>query len=542
MKDSQGRPTLCRTDGLEITAMDGIDASIAILPVHDQQEPEQEDQLSTESPPSQKTTPTTMDSTTTNSNNNNTKQRPSSSRTPTLSERRHLIRQHVQEKSALEDLEKIRLLGEGEFGEVWLVATDILKTKELKHKFALKSQHKEDDNRGTDALESIQQEIQIMRQIDHPQIVDLIHTYEDEQNIYMLLELIPGGDLWDRIYHDQGDGTWKSGMAEDHAKFYTMVVADTLGYLHNRQIIFRDLKPENIMIDVDGYPMLVDFGFAKLCPDTTFTFCGTPNYVAPEIIMNSGHNRAVDYWALGITLYEMISGENPFYFDGMDQVTLYNSICQDNYYPLSGGNTDVFSATLHELVEQLLEKDPIRRLGMLAGGIDDILNHAWFEEIDLIRLRKKRWPAPWKPTLSGDEQTECLIEMDTLSNIPLPLLHDSSNSLQASFSTVDDGPGEGSHSSINNNNDDSQSSFVDDCPSDKDSKASAKPPKSNKTKDKQQQPQAKFYLSDLDRGGPPRKSKLELKAEKEKSKSRRTTISATLAELVIDSDDEYQLF
>lgn len=236
---------------------------------------------------SQTTTPTTNDSA-----HGSTKQRPSS-HTTSLSERSQLIRQHVQEKVTLDDLEKIRLLGEGEFWEVWLVATDILKTKELKHKFALKSQRKEDDNRGTDALSSIQQEIEIMRQIEHRQIVDLIHTstYEDEQNIYMLLELIPGGDLWERIYHDQGDGTWKSGMPEDHIEFYTMVVAETLGYMHSHQIIFRDLKPENIMIDIDGYEMLVDFGFAKFCPDKTFTFCGTPSYVAPEIIMNSGHNR-----------------------------------------------------------------------------------------------------------------------------------------------------------------------------------------------------------------------------------------------------------
>lgn len=539
--DDQGNSTLCRTDGLQVTALDGEDAAIAILPVHHDRQPEHDQQSNEIS--SQKTTPTINDSA-----NGSTKQRPSS-HTTSLSERRQLIRQHVQEKVTLDDLEKIRLLGEGEFGEVWLVATDILKTKELKHKFALKSQRKEDDNRGTDALYSIQQEIEIMRQIEHRQIVDLIHTYDDEQNVYMLLELIPGGDLWERIYHDQGDGTWKSGMPEDHARFYTMVIADTLGYLHSRQIIFRDLKPENVMIDIDGYPMLVDFGFAKFCPDKTFTFCGTPNYVAPEIIMNSGHNRAVDYWALGITIYEMISGENPFYFDGMDQVTLYNSICQDNYYPLSGGNTDVFSASLHELVEQLLEKDPIRRLGMLAGGMDDILNHAWFEEIDLMLIRKKRWPAPWKPTLTGDEQTECLIDMDTLSNIPLPLLNDSSHSLHASFTIIDDfepdsspAQGEGSQSTINNN-DDSQSSFVDDCSSDKDSKTkkSTKSKNTRMSAEQQEQQQQKIFSSDLDRG-PPRKSKMELRAEKEKSKSRRTTISATLAELGIDSDDEYQLF
>lgn len=116
--------------------------------------------------------------------------------------------------------------------------------------------------------------------------------------------------------------------------------------------------------------------------------------------------------------------------------------------------------------------------------LHDAMNHAWFEEIDLILVRKKRWPAPWKPTLTGDEQTECLIEMDTLSNIPLPLLNDSSHSVHASFTMIDDfepdsspAQGEGSQSTINNN-DDLQSSFVDDCSSDKDSKTK----KSTKTK------------------------------------------------------------
>ena len=93
------------------------------------------------------------------------------------------------------------------------------------------------------------------------------------------------------------------------------------------------------MIDADGYPVLVDFGFAKHCPDKTYTFVGTPNYVCPEIITNAGHNRSVDFWALGITVYEALTGENPFFFDGMDQGSLYHAICEEKYYPLPESST-----------------------------------------------------------------------------------------------------------------------------------------------------------------------------------------------------------
>ena len=311
------------------------------------------------------------------------------------------VREVVNTNTSLEDLERITLLGEGEFGEVWLVAADVFSAgnSEVRQKFALKTQLKVDDRRGNDAVNDILREMQIMKEVKHPQLADLVNTYEDEKSIHMLMRLVPCGELWDRIHKEDELGNWKSGLPEDHAKFYTMVVADTLDFMHCRGIIYRDLKPENVLIDADGYPVIVDFGFAKFCPDKTYTFVGTANYVAPEIITNAGHNRCVDFWALGVTVYEMITGQNPFFCEGMDMITLYNTICREKHFPLPVDRNNL----LVDFIDKLLEKDPIKRLGMLIGGIKDILHHPWFDGFDLEQIQTKRFPAPWKSSQVIDD-------------------------------------------------------------------------------------------------------------------------------------------
>lgn len=323
------------------------------------------------------------------------------------------IRQAVHANIRLEDLEKLSVLGEGQFGEVWLVAADVFQTgvDSLKQRFALKSQFMTDDTRGDDAMDAIRREIDILESLTesspHPGIVNLVNIYEDKECIYMLMALIPGGELWSRIHREDSEGNWSSGIPEDACKFYTYVVADTLGFIHAQNILFRDLKPENIMLDEDGYPILVDFGFAKRIKEgeKTFTFCGTPNYVAPEIILHSGHDKSVDYWALGVTMYEMLAGENPFYYDGLDQVSLYDAICRESFYAYPKDKQP--SAAMLDMTHQLLAKEPSQRFGCLAGGFLDILNHRWFADCwTLAQIRTKQVPAPWKPHSDKDETGE----------------------------------------------------------------------------------------------------------------------------------------
>jgi serine/threonine protein kinase len=216
----------------------------------------------------------------------------------------------------------------------------------------------------------------------------------------MLLDVVRGGELWSVIHREQDNGEWTSGLGEDHAKFYALALADTLAYIHKEKFIYRDLKPENCLIDTDGYPVLVDFGFSKYCPDKTYTLCGTPNYLAPEIIMNKGHGVGADHWDLGIVTYEMITGENPFYFEDMDQMTLFQSIVKEPFYPLAATT----SPELNDFITGLLEKEPAQRLGMLAGRENDILRHNWFDGLNVEEMRQKKAKAPWVPKLKNGKQ------------------------------------------------------------------------------------------------------------------------------------------
>ena len=160
------------------------------------------------------------------------------------------------------------------------------------------------------------------------------------------------------------------------------------------------IQPENILIDKDGYPNIIDFGFAKVVEGKTFTFYGTPQYVAPEIILSKGHSFGVDHFALGIVIYEMIAGENPFYYDGLPTSELYEIITKEDPYPLA----DKFSMEVRDIVDALLVKDPTQRLGNLSGGESDILSHKWYANsgLDLNQLKEKKVKAPFIPDLKKD--------------------------------------------------------------------------------------------------------------------------------------------
>jgi serine/threonine protein kinase len=290
----------------------------------------------------------------------------------------------------LQDLEKHTILGEGTFGQVWLVTT----TKSSLP-YALKIMAKYDlaiENQ----LEGAMQEKNTLISMHHPFISKLFNTYQEEHYIYFLLEFYAGGELFTLMHTHKEDDS--AGLNETQAKFYALCVADALAYLHKRKIAFRDLKPENVMIDVRGYAVLIDFGFAKrVLSGKTFTLCGTPRFAAPEMITTEGHDYTVDYWQLGVLIYEMITGENPFSFDGQDQSDLFKSIVEDEPPSPPGASSE---AT--DLVVSLIIKAPKQRLPDLA-----ILRHEWFSELNLNQMRGRVAKAPWVPDLKDALDVSC---------------------------------------------------------------------------------------------------------------------------------------
>ena len=159
----------------------------------------------------------------------------------------------------LDDLIRHRVLGEGQFGTVWLVTSKKDATPEP---YALKIQYTDDGERN-DAAACIRREIKMMEALQHSFIVKLVNSYEENAQISMLLSLAPGGELFDIIHHQDETGGWVSGLGEEKARFYAPIVADTIAFMHRQKYVYRDLKPENVLIDKDGYPLITDFGFGK---------------------------------------------------------------------------------------------------------------------------------------------------------------------------------------------------------------------------------------------------------------------------------------
>lgn len=285
----------------------------------------------------------------------------------------------------LKDLVKFRILGVGTFGKVWLVSH-----KRTGKPYALKMLSKREII-GHHQVEGVIREKNIMSSVDHPCVVNLIATFQDERSLYMLIELVQGGELFSVIHTETRDG-----IPNANSRFYAACILESLSHLHHRHISYRDLKPENILIDGLGYCVLVDLGFAKIVMDKTYTLCGTPEYLAPEIILSKGHDKGVDYWAFGVLIYEMLAGRSPFYSYGTDQVSLFKRIVQVKYSFPPGG---VVNEVAQDLIQRLIVRRQANRLGCLARGEMDIRDHSWFAIIDVEKLLKKKIPAPWIPQI-----------------------------------------------------------------------------------------------------------------------------------------------
>jgi protein kinase A len=184
---------------------------------------------------------------------------------------------------------------------------------------------------------------------------------------------------------------------EETSRFYASQVVLAIEYIHKMDLIYRDLKPENILIDRNGYIKITDFGFCKLIKDRTYTLCGTPEYLAPEIINNKGYGRSVDWWSLGVLLYEFIAGYSPFGTSHDDHLKMMERICARKYKCPS-----YFSKEVKDLISNLIQSDLSRRFGNLKNGVNDIKNHAWFKSINWLSIYFQKSTPPFIPKLSDD--------------------------------------------------------------------------------------------------------------------------------------------
>ncbi|GFY38403.1 hypothetical protein TNIN_323041 [Trichonephila inaurata madagascariensis] len=272
-------------------------------------------------------------------------------------------------KLKLQDLRVVTTLGVGGFGRVELFEFELdcvhrfLKTlltcSQCRYKLQLILQivrlkiMKKAQIVETRQQQHIMSEKNIMEEVDSDFIVKLYRTFKDKKYLYMLMETCLGGELW-TILRDRGN------FDDNTTRFYTACVVEAFAYLHARNIIYRDLKPENMILDTQGYVKLVDFGFAKKLQNgrKTWTFCGTPEYVAPEIILNRGHDISADYWSLGVLMFELLTGTPPF--TGPDPMRTYNII-------LKGIDAIEFpriiSRNAMALIKKLCRDNPAERIG-----------------------------------------------------------------------------------------------------------------------------------------------------------------------------------
>ena len=290
-------------------------------------------------------------------------------------------------KLGIDDFEIFSTLGTGTFGRVRLVK---LRGIHNSQPFALKMLKKSVIIK-LKQLEHIRSEKAILERVRHPFIINLINTFQDQSYVYMLLEYVCGGELFSRLRRE-------GRFANDVALFYTCEILLVFEYLHGFNIAYRDLKPENILIDQKGHVKITDFGFAKVITEYTYTLCGTPEYLAPEIIQGSGHEKSVDWWALGILIYEMIAGFPPFYDE--NPMAIYQKI-------LSGRIefSRVFGHRVKNLVKKLLQADVSKRLGCWGKGAEEVKKHKWFQGVEWSKVLNKEIPSPWCPEVSSYDDT-----------------------------------------------------------------------------------------------------------------------------------------
>ncbi|XP_030649357.1 serine/threonine-protein kinase N1b [Chanos chanos] len=303
---------------------------------------------------------------------------------------------------SLQDFRLIAVLGRGHFGKVLL--SEYRKTGSL---YAIKAL-KKGDIVARDEVESLMCEKRIFETVNssqHPFLVNLFACFQTPEHVCFVMEYTAGGDLMMHIHADV--------FSESRSVFYAACVVLGLQFLHDHKIVYRDLKLDNLLLDTEGYVKIADFGLCKEgmgYGDRTSTFCGTPEFLAPEVLTDTSYTRAVDWWGLGVLVYEMLVGESPF--PGDDEEEVFDSIVNDEVrYPR------FLSTEAISIMRRLLRRNPDRRLGSSEKDAEDVKKQPFFRSVDWEGLLQKRVPPPFVPMV-GDREDVSNFDQEFTTEAP----------------------------------------------------------------------------------------------------------------------------
>ena len=299
-------------------------------------------------------------------------------------------------KLSFHDFEKLKVLGKGSFGEVLLVklkANNKYYAMKILIKKQVKLRHQEVHTRA---------ERDLMVRINCPFIVNIKFAFQDNLKLYIITEFMQGGEMFFHLHKEKR-------FSNDKTRFYVIEMVLAIEFLHKNKMLYRDLKPENIMVDASGHIKLTDFGLSKMVKkhkDKAFTICGTPQYLAPEILSDDGYDGSVDWWSLGCVMYEMLVGKAPFRIPK-------GSYLSADLYKKKITLPEFVTSEAKDLISQLLVPNPKKRLGYGLDGAKKIKEHPYFDGINWEDAWNRKLQPPFVPQLRGETDLQYFDKMFT---------------------------------------------------------------------------------------------------------------------------------